>query len=144
MSFNLSSLFDVYGSNPRANRYLQNLSNDAMDAYLTRVDPNYVSDGSSAVQAQAVADWEREKAIRNNQIANTAERNQIQQDRAIENAYRASVPQSRPLNANDPYSLIDRNTGRIIPMADAQAGGITPAQYYLATEMLKRRGYKGF
>lgn len=74
MSFNLSSLFDVYSSNPRANRYLQNLSNDAMDAYLTRVDPEYVSDGSSSVQA----------------------------------------------------------------------GGITPAQYLLATEMLKRREYRGF
>lgn len=144
MSFNLPSLFDVYSSNPRANKYLQNLSNDAMDAYLTRVDPEYVSDGSSTVQNQAIADWEREKAIRANQLANTAERNQIQQDRAVENTYRASVPQSRPLNANDPYSLVDRNTGRIIPMADAQAGGITPAQYYLATEMLKRRGYRGF
>lgn len=143
MSFNLPSLFNVYTSNPKANRYLQNLSNDAMDAYLTRVDPEYVSDGSSAVQAQAVADWEREKAIRNNQIVNTAERNQIQQDRAIENAYRASTS-PRTLNANDPYSLVDRNTGRIIPMSDAQAGGITPAQYLLATEMLKRRGYRGF
>lgn len=143
MSFNLSSLFDVYSSNPRANRYLQNLSNDAMDAYLTRVDPEYVSDGSSAVQAQAVADWEREKAIRANQLANTAERNQIQQDRAIENAYRANAS-PRTFNVNDPYSLVDRNTGRIIPMADAQAGGITPAQYLLATEMLKRRGYRGF
>ena len=144
MSFNLPSLFDVYSSNPRANRYLQNLSNDAMDAYLARVNPEYVSDGSSTVQNQAIADWEREKAIRANQLANTAERNQIQQDRAVEGAYRASVPQSRPLNANDPYSLVDRNTGRIIPMADAQAGGITPAQYYLATEMLKHRGYRGF
>lgn len=143
MSFNLSSLFDVYGSNPRANRYLQNLSNDAMDAYLTRVDPEYVSDGSSAVQAQAVADWEREKAIRNNQIANTAQRNQIRRDADVENVYKESTA-PRTLNANDPYSLIDRNTGRIIPMADAQVGGITPAQYYLATEMLKRRGYRGF
>ena len=125
MSFNLSSLFDVYSSNPRANRYLQNLSNDAMDAYLTRVDPEHVSDGSSAVQAQAVADWEREKAIRANQLANTAERNQIQQDRAVENAYRANTS-PRTLNANDPYSLVDRNTGRIIPMSDAQAGGVTP------------------
>lgn len=142
MSFSLSSLFDTYSSNPKANKYLQNLSNDAMDAYLTRVDPEYVSDGSSAVQAQAVADWEREKAIRANQIANTAERNQIQQDRAVENAYRASAPRS--LNASDPYSLVDRQTGRIIPMADAQAGGITPAQYLLATEMLKHRGYRGF
>ena len=143
MSFNLSSLFDVYSSNPRANKYLQNLSNDTMDAYLTRVDPEYVFDGSSAVQAQAVADWEREKAIRANQIANTAERNQIQQDRAVENIYKESTA-PRTFNVNDPYSLVDRNTGRIVPMADAQAGGITPAQYLLATEMLKRRGYRGF
>lgn len=142
MSFNLSNLFDTYVTNPKARQYLSNLSSDAMDAYLTRVDPSYVSDGSSSVREQALADWEREKAIRANQIYNTAQRNQVQRDTQVENAYKASAP--RTYNANDPYSLVDRQTGRIIPMDDAQAGGITPAQYLLATEMLKRRGYRGF
>ena len=58
-------------------------------------------------------------------------------------AYAASVKPTR-YNPNDIYSLVDRNTGRIIPLADAQAGGISPAQYYVATEMLKRKGYRGF
>lgn len=142
MSFNLSNVFNTYLSNPKARQYLSNLSNDAMDAYLTRVDPNHVSDGSSSVREQALADWEREKAIRANQVYNTAQRNQVQRDIQAENAYRASAP--RVLNPNDPYSLIDRNTGRLIPMSDAQAGGITPAQYLVASELLKRRGYRGF
>lgn len=142
MSFELSNVFDIAARNPAERRYLNDYSNDAMDAYLTRVDPNYVSDGSSSVREQALADWEREKVIRANQIYNTAQRNQVQRDIQAENAYRASAP--RVLNPNDPYSLIDRNTGRLIPMSDAQAGGITPAQYLVASELLKRRGYRGF
>lgn len=143
MSFNLSNLFDVYANNDRANKYLDALKTDAMEAYQARVNPDYVPDTTSSVREQAIADWEREKAIRANQLASTAQRNQIRRDADVESVYKEStVP--RTFNANDPYSLVDRQTGRIIPMADAQAGGITPAQYLLATEMLKRRGYRGF
>lgn len=142
MSYNLSNLFSTYADN-QANRYMDAFRTDALEAYQSRVNPDYVPYTGSSVREQAIADWEKEKAIRENQIANTAQRNQIRRDIALENAYKeSSVPRS--LNANDPYSLIDRQTGRIIPMEDAKLGGITPAQYYLATEMLKRRGYRGF
>ena len=139
MSF--SDLFDTYASN-QANKYTDALRTDAMEAYQARVNPDYVPSTGSSVREQAIADWEKEKAIRANQIYNTAQRDQVQRDIQAENAYRASTP--RVLNPSDPYSLVDRQTGRIIPMDDAQAGGITPAQYLLATEMLKRRGYRGF
>lgn len=142
MSYNLSNLFNTYASN-QANRYMDALRTDAMEAYQARVNPDYAPSTESSVREQAIADWEREKAMRANQLANTAQRNQIQRDADVESVYRESnIPRS--LNASDPYSLIDRQTGRIIPMKDAELGGITPAQYYLATEMLKRRGYRGF
>lgn len=137
-----SDLFNTYANN-QANRYMDALRTDAMEAYQARVNPNYVPSTGSSVREQAIADWEREKAIRANQLANTAQRNQIRRDADIESVYRESTA-PRVFNANDPYSLVDRQTGRIVPMSDAQAGGITPAQYLLATEMLKRRGYRGF
>lgn len=140
MSFGLTNLFNTYTNDPKALQYLQNLSNDTMDAYQSRVDPNYVSTGSSSVKEQAIKDWEQEK-LRRFWDGNTAERNAIQREEAVANAY---VPNKVPLNSKDPYSLIDRNTGRIISLDDAQLGGISPAQYYLAVEMLKRKGYRGF
>lgn len=140
MSF--SDLFDTYANN-QANKYMDALRTDAMEAYQARVNPNYVPSTGSSVREQAIADWEREKAIRANQLANTAQRNQIRRDADVESVYKESTA-PRAYNANDPYSLVDRQTGRIVPMSDAQAGGITPAQYLLATEMLKRRGYRGF
>lgn len=140
MSF--SDLFNTYANN-KANRYMDALRTDAMEAYQARVNPDYVPSTGSSVRERAIADWEREKAIRANQLANTAQRNQIRRDADVESVYRESTT-PRVFNANDPYSLVDRQTGRIVPMSDAQAGGITPAQYLLATEMLKRRGYRGF
>lgn len=137
-----SDLFNTYANN-KANRYMDALRTDAMEAYQARVNPDYVPSTGSSVREQAIADWEREKAIRANQLANTAQRNQIRRDADVESVYKESAA-PRIYNANDPYSLVDRQTGRIVPMADAQAGGITPAQYLLATEMLKRRGYRGF
>ena len=140
MSF--SDLFDTYANN-QANKYMDALRTDAMEAYQARVNPDYAPSTGSSVREQAIADWEREKAIRANQLANTAQRNQIRRDADVESVYKESTA-PRTFNANDPYSLVDRQTGRIVPMSDAQAGGITPAQYLLATEMLKRRGYRGF
>ena len=140
MSF--SDLFNTYANN-QANRYMDALRTDAMEAYQARVNPDYVPSTGSSLREQAIADWEREKAIRANQLANTAQRNQLRRDADVESVYKESIA-PRTYNANDPYSLVDRQTGRIVPMSDAQAGGITPAQYLLATEMLKRRGYRGF
>lgn len=140
MSFGLTNLFNTYTNDPKALQYLQNLSNDTMDAYQSRIDPNYISTGSSSVKEQAIKDWEQEK-LRRFWEGNTAERNAIQREAEVANAY---VPSRVPLNSKDPYSLIDRNTGRIISLDDAQLGGISPAQYYLAVEMLKRKGYRGF
>lgn len=140
MSFGLTNLFNTYTNDPKALQYLQNLSNDTMDAYQSRIDPNYIPTGSSSVKEQAIKDWEQEK-LRRFWEGNTAERNAIQREAEVANAY---VPSRVPLNSKDPYSLIDRNTGRIISLDDAQLGGISPAQYYLAVEMLKRKGYRGF
>lgn len=140
MSFGLTNLFNTYTNDPKALQYLQNLSNDTMDAYQSRIDPNYISTGSSSVKEQAIKDWEQEK-LKRFWEGNTAERNAIQREAEVANAY---VPSRVPLNSKDPYSLIDRNTGRIISLDDAQLGGISPAQYYLAVEMLKRKGYRGF
>ena len=140
MSF--SDLFNTYANN-QANRYMDALRTDAMEAYQARVNPDYVPSTGSSLREQAIADWEREKAIRANQLANTAQRNQLRRDADVESVYKESIA-PRTYNANDPYSLVDRQTGRIVPMSDAQVGGITPAQYLLATEMLKRRGYRGF
>jgi hypothetical protein len=138
MSFGLSNfLFNTYTNDLKTLQYLQNVSNDVMDTYQSRVGPNIFT---GSVREQAIKDWEQEK-LRRFWEGNTAERNAIQREAEVANAY---VPSKVPLNFKDPYSLIDRNTGRIIPLADAQAGGISPAQYYVATEMLKKRGYRGF
>jgi len=138
MSFGLSNfLFNTYANDIKTLQYLQNVSNDVMDTYQSRVGPNIFT---GSVREQAIKDWEQEK-LRRFWEGNTAERNAIQREAEVANAY---VPSRVPLNFKDPYSLIDRNTGRIIPLADAQAGGISPAQYYVATEMLKKRGYRGF
>lgn len=140
MSFGLSNfLFNTYTNDLKTLQYLQNVSNDIMDTYQSRVNPNIFT-GSSSVREQAIKDWEQEK-LRRFWEGNTAERNAIQREAEVANAY---VPSRVPLNFKDPYSLIDRNTGRIIPLSDAQAGGISPAQYYVATEMLKKKGYRGF
>lgn len=138
MSFGLSNfLFNTYANDIKTLQYLQNVSNDIKDTYQSRVDPIFTG---SSVREQAIKDWEQEK-LRRFWEGNTAERNAIQREAEVANAY---VPSRVPLNFKDPYSLIDRNTGRIIPLGDAQAGGISPAQYYVATEMLKKRGYRGF
>jgi hypothetical protein len=75
--------------------------------------------------------------------ATSAEIAKAAQEDKVAQAYAASAKPVR-YNPNDIYSLVDRNTGRIIPLSDAQAGGISPAQYYVATEMLRKKGYRGF
>ena len=143
MSFSLSNVFDIAARNPAERKYLNDYSNDAMDAYMTRVDPNYIPSGRSYLKETAQDLWDRSRMIREGRLATSAEIAKAAQEDRVAQAYAASVKPTR-YNPNDIYSLVDRNTGRIIPLADAQAGGISPAQYYVATEMLKRKGYRGF
>lgn len=143
MSFELSNVFDIAARNPAERRYLNDYSNDAMDAYMTRVNPNYIPSGRSYLKETAQDLWDTSRMVREGRLATSAEIAKAAQEYKVAQAYAASAKPAR-YNPNDIYSLVDRNTGRIIPLSDAQAGGITPAQYLVASELLKRRGYRGF